>query len=94
MADFSPPKNLFTKNCSSCQSGLCAEIPADKFSRLIEAVKDKFGAWPVDEEAARFVAEWVAAGYPRGAPAGLSLAFMSRYMDFAQETLDDEGPPL
>jgi hypothetical protein len=89
MAGFTPPKNLFTKNCSACQSGLCAEIPADKFSRLIEAVKDKFGALPVDEEATRFVAEWVAAGYPQGAPASLGLAFMSRYVDFAQDALDD-----
>jgi len=44
---------------------------------------------PVDEEATRFVAEWVAAGYPQGAPASLGLAFMSRYVDFAQDALDD-----
>ena len=89
MADFVPPKKLFTKNCASCQSGLCSEISADKFSELIAAVKDKFGTLPVDEEATRFVAEWVAAGYPQGAPASLSLAFMNRYVDFAQDALDD-----
>ena len=89
MADFAPPKKLFTKSCSTCQSGQCAEIPADKFSELVDAVKDKFGTLPIDEDATRFVAEWVAAGYPQGAPAGLSLAFMSRYVDFAQNALGD-----
>jgi len=85
MTDFVPPRNL--SSCSTCQSCQCAEIPADKFSELISAVKDKFGDLPVDEDAAMFVAEWVAGHYPQGAPAVLSVAFMSRYMDFALDVL-------
>ena len=87
MADFVPPRNLSLGSCATCQSCQCAEIPAEKFSELIGAVKDKFGDLPVDEDAAMFVAEWVAGHYPQGAPAVLSVAFMSRYMDFALDVL-------
>ena len=86
MADFVPPRNLSLGSCATCQSCQC-EIPPDKFSELIGAVKDKFGDLPVDEDAAMFVAEWVADSYPQGAPAILSVAFMSRYMDFALDVL-------
>jgi len=87
MAGFVPPRNLFKGTCSTC--GQCLEIPPDKFDALIGAVRDKFGALPVDEAATGFVAEWVAGNHPEGAPAFLRLAFMSRYVDFARDLPDD-----
>ena len=87
MAGFAPPQNLFKGTCATCQSCPCLEIPMDKFDALIDAVRERFGALPVDEAAAAFVAGWVAGNYPKDAPAALSLAFMSRYMDFAQDML-------
>ena len=87
MADFVPPKNLFTGGCSTCRSGQCLEIAPDKFDALVGAVKDKFGTWPLDEAATAFVAEWVTGNYPQYSPA--IIAFMSRYLDFAQDVLCD-----
>jgi len=42
---------------------------------------------PVDEEAAAFVAGWVADNGPPNAPAGFNMALMSRYFDFARDVL-------
>jgi len=87
MPDFVPPQNLLKGTCATCQSCPCLEIPPGKFDALIDAVKDKFGTLPIDEDATAFVAGWVAGNYPHDAPAALSLAFMSRYMDFARDML-------
>ena len=87
MTDFVPPQNLFQGGCSACLSGQCLEIPPDKFDALIGAVKDRFGTWPLDEAATAFVAGWVTGNYPGNGPA--ILAFMRRYLDFAQDVLCD-----
>ena len=87
MAGVIPPQNLLKGTCATCQSCPCLEIPPDKFDALINAVKDKFGALPVDEAATAFVAGWVSGHYPKDAPTALSLAFMSRYINFAQDML-------
>ena len=87
MSGFIPPKNLSLGTCAACQCNQCAEIPPGEFSELLDAVKDRFEDLPVGEEAAEFVADWVAARYPEGAPALLSVAFLRRYMDLALDVL-------
>jgi len=82
-----PPRNLFKGTCATCRCGQCLEISPDEFGALIAAVKNKFGTLPVDEEAAVFVAGWVADNGPKDATAGFKTAFMSRYFDFARDVL-------